>query len=80
MTRASAERPTKRLVIGRMGQDFVVELQSHLIVVRPKGCRRGGPAEVVISPSTLYQRLLIARADEQRAERRRSRRTKSRRK
>jgi hypothetical protein len=80
VTRASDLRPTRRVLVGAQGVDYVVELRGNLILCRPKGTRRGGANEVVITPSLLHQRLLIARAEAERAERRRSRRTKSRRK
>lgn len=71
MTRADERRPTRRLVQDGFGADLVVELTPRLIAVRPKGTRARGPAEVTVSPGQLYQRLMLARADERRATRRR---------
>jgi hypothetical protein len=73
MTRATEERPTKRILAGRDG-DYVVELRASLILVRPKGTRRGGPAEIAITPSLLHQRILAARAEEERRARQKARR------
>jgi hypothetical protein len=66
VTEARDESPTRRVVIGYMGAKYVVELRKNLILVRPKGTRRGGGAEVSITPSALHDRLLIARANDER--------------
>ncbi len=55
MTRATDARPTTRLLVGHDGEEIVVELHARRIVLRPKGARRGGPAERVVTPSRLYQ-------------------------
>jgi len=60
MTRAT-EKPTARLLVGYQEQEYVVELTRRLIVVRPKGARRGGPQEVQITPSLLHDRLMARR-------------------
>ena len=73
MTHASDESPTRRVVLGYQGAEYVVELRSNLILVRPKGTRRGGSAEVAITPSRLHDRLLAARTEEERPRRRRGR-------
>lgn len=54
MTRASDERPTRRVILSQFGDEYVVELRREVIVLRPKGSRRGGPAEVQLSPGKLY--------------------------
>lgn len=60
MTRAKDESPTQRIVKGYQGKEYVVELRSDQIIVRPKGARRGGPAEVTITPSALHDKLILA--------------------
>jgi hypothetical protein len=63
MTKASDDKPVRRVTTpNRYGEVFVVELYNSRIVVRPKGARRGGPAEVEMSPSLFYQRLMAPRA------------------
>jgi hypothetical protein len=74
MTRATEEHPTKRMLVGYKGEEYVVELRRTLILVRPKGSRSGGKAEVAITPSALHLRLMTARVEEERRERRRKRR------
>lgn len=61
MTRATDISPTRRIVTGYQGSEYVVELAAGEIRVRPKGTKRGGPAEVSITPSALHDRLLLAR-------------------
>lgn len=61
MTPASDSSPTRRIVSGYQGALYVVELRAGEIVVRPKGSKRGGPAEVSITPSALHDRLLLAK-------------------
>lgn len=59
-TRASDTRPTKRIMESQYDQ-FVVEISSRVIAIRPKGCRRLGPANVEVAIGQLYQRLLLGR-------------------
>lgn len=61
MTSAKEDTPTRRLVFGRDGDIFVIEIYARRILMRPKGCRKGGPAEREISPGVLYQRLMTPR-------------------
>lgn len=66
MTPARDLKPTRRELQGRgwltlPGPLFVVELSRGTIAVRPKGARRGGPAEVVLPVGLLYQHGLQAR-------------------
>lgn len=75
MTRAHELTPTRRVVTDGFGDDLIVEVFARRLVLRPKGCKRGGPAEVEVTPGQLYQRLLVARAEE----RRRAKRKKGRR-
>jgi len=58
MTRAT-ERPLARLLKGYQGSEYVVELTEQFITVRPKGSRRGGPAEKRITPSSLHDLLIL---------------------
>jgi hypothetical protein len=74
MTRAQDTRPTRRLLSGWQGEDFVVELEARRIVVRPKGTRRGGRSEVAVTPSLLYDLMLMRRVEEKRREKRKARR------
>lgn len=76
MTRASDARPTRRVVSTRLDGDFVLEVGEHELTIRPKGCRRGGPAEVIVVYGLIYQRELVARAEEQRREKIRARRAR----
>jgi hypothetical protein len=73
VTYASDESPTRRVVLGYQGAEYVVELRKGLILVRPKGSRRGGSAEVAITPSALHDRLLARRVEEERPRRKRGR-------
>lgn len=68
MTRASDFRPTRRVLITMDGAELVFELRCRRISIRPLGARRGGPAEVELTPGMIYQRGLMARADQVRRE------------
>jgi hypothetical protein len=69
VTRGNDLRPTRRLLSSRYG-DYVVELRATLILIRPKGSRRGGRAEVAIPVGAAYQRALLSQmADAKRAKR-----------
>lgn len=60
MTKGSNTRPTRRLLEApKHNRPFVVELMAEVIIIRPKGSRRGGPAEVVIMPGAAYVRALM---------------------
>lgn len=62
MTRGSDHRPTRRLTVSaQYGDEYVVEIGAHFINVRPKGSRRGGPAEVSVTPGSLYLILFDAK-------------------
>lgn len=60
MIEARDESPTQRILAGYQGSKYVVELRRDLIVIRPKGSRRGGATEVSITPSALHDKLLLA--------------------
>lgn len=76
MTKASDARPTRRLLSARDGE-YAVELRSTLILIRPKGTRRGGRAEVAIPVGAAYLRAMIAQVeDARRAKRKGPRRVK----
>ena len=46
VTRAKPDKATVRQVVGDSHGDLVAEVYDRILVLRPKGCRRGGPAEV----------------------------------
>jgi hypothetical protein len=77
MTRGSDLTPTRRLLESLHGP-LVVELRESTLVLRPKGCRRGGPLEVVIRAGSVYQRALEQKLAEQRRARRQARKEKRR--
>jgi len=54
MTSASDTRPTVRRVQSSHGP-LVVEVRERLLVLRPVGSRRGGPAEVAVTAGLVYQ-------------------------
>lgn len=62
MTKASETKPTTRACVGKYGDPYVVEVRATTITIRPKGTRRGGPAEVEVAIGALHQRLLVARS------------------
>lgn len=76
MTKGSDLRPVRRALVSRsrFGADkhYVVELREELILIRPKGCRRGGKAEVAVYPGGVYDRALMVRADLERREKKKS--------
>jgi hypothetical protein len=64
VTSATNETPTRRAMASRVGlrlEEYIVELGASEITIRPKGTRRGGPAEVTFSVSAIYERCLMAR-------------------
>lgn len=73
MTRGSDVRPTRRLLSGPAGE-YAVELRESLILIRPKGARRNGGAEIVVTPGQVYVRAVMARVDAERREKRKLRR------
>lgn len=83
MTRGSDVRPVRRILDApqalRWGKatEYVVELRATLILIRPKGTRIGGKAEVAIPVGVAYQRAIIAQVeDARRAKRKGPRRVK----
>jgi len=63
MTKASDTTPVRRVTTpNRYGEEFVIEVYNSRIVVRPKGSRKGGKAEVEMTPSLFYQRLMAPRS------------------
>jgi hypothetical protein len=58
MTRAT-EKPLARLLVGYQGAEYAVELTKGFITIRPKGAKRGGPAEKRITPSSLHDLLIL---------------------
>lgn len=83
-TRASDIKPTRRAVSGERPRGprgvppelavFVLEVCERTLRLRPKGTRSGGPAEVEVTFTALYDHLLMARARREAAERRSRRR------
>lgn len=74
MTKGSNTRPTRRVLAApRHDRPFVVELLSEVIILRPKGARRGGPAEVVVLPGAVYVRALMTQVKARRTRTRRAR-------
>jgi len=74
MTPARSDRPTRRVLISRRdGTRYVVELRDDVIVIRPKGTRRGGPTEVAFTPGQLVLQGVRARVEAERMAKRRSR-------
>lgn len=71
MTKGSNERPVRRVLADRYGDHWVVELRADLILIRPKGSRVGGKAEIAVTPGIVYQRAMAQRVaaeiDEKRA-------------
>lgn len=59
MTEARDESPTRRIVRGYQGAEYVVELYANRISVRPKGSKRGGPSEKFTTPSSLHDQLVM---------------------
>lgn len=75
MTPARTDRPTRRMLTSRRdGSVYIVELSEDLITIRPKGSRRGGPAEVAFTPGRLHVQGVRVRVDAERAARRSARR------
>lgn len=70
MTKGSDVKPVRRVLSTDEG-DFVVELRERTIVIRPKRARRGGDSEVVVTPTSVYTRMLMMRAERERPVRRR---------
>jgi len=68
VTRASDSRPTRRVLLNLDGVELVVELRARSITIRPLGTRRGGRAEVVLTPGSIYLRALMDRIDRDRSE------------
>lgn len=73
MTRGSDVRPVRRVLTSHTtgrSEDYVVELRQTLILIRPKGTRIGGKAEVAVPVGAIYQRAIISRmVDEKRTKR-----------
>lgn len=74
MTPGSDLRPVRRLVRGRLGDAFVVEVRERTVVIRPKGSRRGGKAEVTLLPGLLYLQAMRAKLEAEKAARKKARR------
>lgn len=81
MTRANDVTPVRRIVRGRSGDEYVVQLFATVVTIRPKGTR-SGKVSVCLEWGQLFQRSLIAKleadAKAKRAERKARRRGRSR--
>lgn len=60
----------KKPIFVRMGnrsgfkwEEYTVDITGSEFRIRPKGSRRGGPAEVAVTVSAMYEKLLVARAE-----------------
>lgn len=62
MIESTNEKPTKRILNSRAGVKLVVELWKDCIVIRPKGTRKDGPAEIRVGIDAIYDRALLQRA------------------
>jgi hypothetical protein len=74
MTRSRDERPTRRLMSNRYGDEYVIELRADTIAIRPKRSRRGGLAEVVVLPGLVYLAAVRKKLEHTAMRRRNSRR------
>lgn len=75
MTRAT-EKPVRRIVVAedRFGTtEYVVEIRSRTMTIRPIRTRRGGPQEVELPFGAVYLRGMISRVEAEKRERRRGR-------
>ena len=55
MTPARNDKPTVRRVHSRFDGALTVEIAEDMLVMRPKGARKGGPAEVFVPWGLVYQ-------------------------
>lgn len=65
MTTATDHKPVRRIVhgVGRYAnEEYVVEVRAQVLVIRPKGTRRDGPAEVTVPFGSLYLNAMARRA------------------
>lgn len=75
MTRASDLKPVRR-VMSSMSGEFVVELRERIIIIRPKGTRKQGKAEVGVTVGAIYQRALMAQIDSEKRAKRAARKSR----
>lgn len=59
MTRAEHAPVTR--VVRAHGKEFVAVVEGRQLTLRPLRLRKGGPAEVVVPWSVIYDRALMAR-------------------
>ena len=55
---------------------LVAEITARVLTLRPKGCRRGGPAEITVTWGSIYNRVLMEIALEKVRAKRRAKRAK----
>ena len=71
-TRASNERPTKRVLRSGWGE-LIVELREDTILIRPLRTRAGGRAEVMVRVGSIYQRAVEQKLAEEKREKKKAR-------
>jgi len=75
------QTPTVREVrsVGKTWDDrYIVELQDDTLSLRPKGCRRGGPASCTISWGSLAQHLAHLKLEQRARDQKRARKARRR--
>lgn len=73
MTKANDVRPTRREVLSKYDGVIVAEITARTLKLRPKGCRRGGPAEITVTWGSIFNRALADQAAERAKQKRRGR-------
>jgi hypothetical protein len=69
----ATDKPTRRIV-RTSDQEMVAEVRGDTLTLRPKGTRRGGPAEVSVLWGAIYYRAMLERTSQgKRRSRRRAR-------
>ena len=61
MTRAHPVVPLRRVVQDRRGLEYIVEVRTDTLTMRPLRRRRGGPADVAVAWGSIYTRALLSR-------------------
>lgn len=74
MTRANDVTPVRRLVRGRSGDEYVVEVFATVVTIRPKGSRSPKVRVCMEWGGSLFQRALVARLEEEARAKRAARR------
>lgn len=61
MTTRATAKPVVRFVDGASVGVLVAEIRADTLTLRPKGARKGGPAEVSVRWGLVYQLALLRR-------------------